>query len=1053
MSQPERKLFKVAKAFNISKEEIVEYLKAKGFADVSNKPTYELSDEMLEAVAGHFAKEAKHAERIRNKLEQYEKLRIATKKDAAKAIETAKTSPTEPVTTLPEPTQHQPSTIPETPALSEPAIAQHTIVQESTQVTEEVVAAIVEAADSITPPIVELPKTNEVEQPAAELGTVSGGVETPTDLIPPTEEPGIVEPLLEFTATLETVDAREIVAEDTLDTSNTIVVEEVEQAISDTELSDSELPTESITDSALPVQESLPSQDVQVEQQTDTPQSVEEEDSSELKRRRRLSNVIITSEPDTPSTSWKLPGLTVLGKIELPVEEPHRGKRTAKKSDKPQKQREKSTHTTQKEARQPRQKEKHKESQPPTRQKEKPQSEVQTTLLSTPAPTFKSKDKKTSTKDDLFVAEDKVKKKRKPLRELIAEEEVERAIRETLAGIEEEARIKSKIKKQKKQQREERQLRRQEELQQEHGILRITEFVTTAELANFLNVSPAEIISKCFSLGLMVSINQRLDRDTIQLIASDYGVTVEFLTDKEITLEEETVPDPPASLVARPPIVTIMGHVDHGKTSLLDYIRNSNIVAGEAGGITQHIGAYKVVLPSGKSITFLDTPGHEAFTAMRARGAQVTDIVVLVVAADDSVMPQTVEAISHAQAAGVPIVVAINKIDKETANPDRIKQQLADHGVLVEEWGGNYQCAEISAKKGTNVDLLLEKILLEAELLELKANPHRPAIGTVIEAHVDKGRGNVATVLVQNGTLRQGDTFICGQYFGRVRAMYDERGNRVSEAPPSTPVQVTGFDGLPEAGDKLVVSADEDKLRQIAQQRQILRREQQRRQIKRISLDELSRQIQQGGLKELRIVLKTDVSGSLEALTDALQKLSNEEVTISIIHRAVGAITESDVMLAAASDAIVVGFQVQLPASVRKVAERENVDVRLYSIIYDALNEIQLALEGMLSPEIKEEVVGRAEVRQIFRISKVGTVAGCYVMSGVITRNDKARIIRDGFEIYRGTIQSLKHLKDDVREVRQGYECGLTISGFNDYAEGDIIETYRITEVQRKLGQ
>lgn len=1046
MSQPERKLFKVAKAFNISKEEIVEYLKAKGFADVSNKPTYELSDEMLDAVAGHFAKEAKHAERIRSKIEQYEKLRTVTKKDSARAIESAQPSSIEPSTTPVEPPQHQVSSLPEIPVVSEPAPEQHIVVHDDTQVVEAVVPTAVETITSVAPQIIESPKTEEVQQSTDKPHEVTAHVETPEVSTPITEE--TTELILEYSATEESAEAQETAVVVTTGTINTSIVEEFERT-------GSQFPIESIDDSSSATQDGPASPDDQVEQHADIPQPGDEVDSSELKRRRRLSNVIITSEPDTPSTSWKLPGLTVLGKIELPVEEPHRGKRTAKKADKPQKQREKPSSPTQKEVRHPRQqKDKHKE--PPTsRQKVRPQNEPYTTLLSapTPTPSLKTKDKKTSTKDDLLTTDDKTKKKRKPLRDLIAEEEVERAIRETLAGIEEEARIKSKIKKQKKQQREERQLRRQEELQQEHGILRITEFVTTAELANFLNVSPADIISKCFTLGLMVSINQRLDRDTIQLIASDYGVTVEFLTDKEITLDEETLPDPPESLAPRPPIVTIMGHVDHGKTSLLDYIRNSNIVAGEAGGITQHIGAYKVVLPNGKSITFLDTPGHEAFTAMRARGAQVTDIVVLVVAADDSVMPQTVEAISHAQAAGVPIVVAINKIDKETANPDRIKQQLADHGVLIEEWGGKYQCAEISAKKGINVDLLLEKILLEAELLELQANPHRPAIGTVIEAHVDKGRGNVATVLVQNGTLRQGDTFICGQYFGRVRAMYDERGNRVSEALPSTPVQVTGFDGLPEAGDKLVVSADEDKLRQIAQQRQILRREQQRRQIKRISLDELSRQILQGGIKELRIVLKADVSGSLEALTDALQKLSTDEVTISIIHRAVGAITESDVMLAAASDAIVVGFQVQLSASVRRVAEQENVDVRLYSIIYDALNEIQLALEGMLSPEIKEEVVGRAEVRQIFRISKVGTVAGCYVLNGMITRNDKARIIRDGFEIYKGTIQSLKHLKDDVREVRQGYECGMTISGFNDYVEGDIIETYRITEVQRKLGQ
>jgi translation initiation factor IF-2 len=1014
----ERKLFKVAKYFNISKDEIVEYLKAKGF-DASPKPSFELTDEMIEAVAGHFAKEAKAAERIRTKVEQFDRHRSPTKKDS--------TAPEQPQKLVEKPTieeitadTSQSEIVSDSVSSGHATVSRETVTSEPTESPSTVVEEIVFETDT--------PTAAEVASQQIELHTVAQD-DTSSAALQPTEE------------SVSPVDK---------DSSSEILAPIV---TTETEFTDSLL-RESTTAPELieePTDQSLtPSQaattDVLTSEENVTPPIETTDETGETKRRRRLSNVIATSEPDSPSTSWKLRGLTVVGKIELPVDEPRRGKRQPKKPDKEsQPQRREST------ARTPG---KTTTRSTPERRPDRTAQEQRPPLFidTTPSTPLKNKGKKVPTKDDLL-SEDKAKKKRKPLRELITEEEVERAIRETLAGIEEEARIKSKIKKQRKQQREERQQRRADELKQDHGVLRITEYLTTAELANFLGVSPAEVIAKCLGLGLMVSINQRLDRDTIQLIASDYGIEVEFLTDKEVTLDEETIPDPPESLVPRPPIVTIMGHVDHGKTSLLDYIRSSNIVAGEAGGITQHIGAYKVILPSGKSITFLDTPGHEAFTAMRARGAQVTDIVVLVVAADDSVMPQTVEAIRHALAAAVPIVVAINKIDKETANPDRIKQQLADHGILVEEWGGKYQCAEISAKKGINVDVLLEKILLEAELLELKANPNRTAIGTVIEAHVDKGRGNVATVLVQNGTLHTGDTFICGQYFGRVRAMYDERGNRVEDAPPSTPVQVTGFEGLPEAGDKLVVSTDEDKLRQLAQQRQMLRREQQLRQIKRISLDELSKRMQQGDVKELRIVLKADMSGSLEALSDALQKLSTDEVSISIIHHAVGAISESDVMLAAASDAIVVGFQVQLPALVRRVAERENVDVRLYSIIYDALNEIKLALEGMLSPETKEEVLGRAEVRQVFRISKVGTVAGCYVLSGTLSRNDKVRIIRDGFEIYKGTIQSLKHLKDDVREVRQGFECGMTISGFHDYSEGDIIEAYRITEVQRKLGQ
>ena len=494
-----------------------------------------------------------------------------------------------------------------------------------------------------------------------------------------------------------------------------------------------------------------------------------------------------------------------------------------------------------------------------------------------------------------------------------------------------------------------------------------------------------------------------------------------------------------------------MGHVDHGKTSLLDYIRRANVVAGEAGGITQHIGAYKVETESGRQIAFLDTPGHEAFTAMRARGAQVTDIVVLVVAADDSVMPQTIEAISHAQAANVPLIVAINKIDKPDANPDRIKQQLSNHGILVEDWGGKYQAVELSAKSGLNVDQLLEKILLEADLLELKANPDRRARGTIIEAHVDKGRGNVATVMVQKGTLKVGDTYVAGMYAGRVRAMYDERGNRVESAGPSTPVQVTGFDGLPEAGDTFVVAANDIEAREIANQRQQLRREQQFRQVRHITLDEISQQIQLGGVKELRLIVKADVSGSAEALTDSLQKLSRDEVKVTILHRGVGAINEGDVMLAAASDAVIVGFHVAPTAAARKIADNESVDVRLYSIIYDCINEIQMALEGLLSPEIKEETTATVEVRQTFEVSRLGTIAGCYVLSGKISRNDKIRILRNGFQIFKGTIHNLKRMKDDVREVDTGYECGITINGFNDFEIGDIIEGYKVVEIKRKF--
>ena len=643
-------------------------------------------------------------------------------------------------------------------------------------------------------------------------------------------------------------------------------------------------------------------------------------------------------------------------------------------------------------------------------------------------------------------------KGKKSLREVITEEEVARAIRETRQGMDESSSIsqRSKIRQKRKMEREEKEQRRQEELDMEGTILRLTEFVTTSDLANLMRVTTSEVIMKCMKLGLMVTINQRLDKDTITLIADDYGFTVEFIDDQHVqNIDDEE--DPEESLKSRPPIVTIMGHVDHGKTSLLDYIRKANVVAGEAGGITQHIGAYHVTLSSGKEIGFLDTPGHEAFTAMRARGAQVTDIVVLVVAADDQVMPQTIEAISHANAANVPIVVALNKIDRAEANPDRIKQQLADHGVLVEDWGGKYQCVPVSAKQGLNIDLLLEKILLEAELLDLRANPDRLSRGTVIEAHLDKGKGILATVLVQKGTLRVGDPFVVGIHSGRVRAMFDERGHRVQEAGPSIPVQLSGFDGLPTAGDIFVAMEDESEAKEIATRRQLLAREQQFKQVRHTTLDDISAQIKQGGTKELKLIIKGDVGGSVEALSDSLHKLSRDEVKVNIILKGVGTISEGDVMLAAASDAVIIGFNTAVSTGARRSAEAEGVDVRLYNIIYDCINEIQLALEGLLSPEIKEEVTGTVEVRQIFRISKLGTIAGCYVQNGKITRNDKIRVLRDGFVVFKGGLQSLKRIKDDVREVETGFECGIAIQGFNDFEEGDIIEAYKITEIKRKL--
>ena len=583
------------------------------------------------------------------------------------------------------------------------------------------------------------------------------------------------------------------------------------------------------------------------------------------------------------------------------------------------------------------------------------------------------------------------------------------------------------------------------------NILKVTEFLSANEFAKMMNIPVTKVISSCLTLGLFVSINQRLDAETISIVAEEFGYKVEFVTVEENADLESEQTDSPDSLKSRPPIVTVMGHVDHGKTSLLDHIRKANVIAGEAGGITQHIGAYEVTLESGKHITFLDTPGHEAFTAMRARGAKVTDLAIIVVAADDSVMPQTIEAINHAQAASVPIIFAINKIDKPGAAPEKIKEQLAQMNYLVEDWGGKYQCQEISAKKGLNIDQLLEKVLLESELLELKANPVKNAVGTVIESTLDKGRGYVTTVLVQAGTLKIGDVMLAGMHSGRVKAMFNERGGKVDLAGPSTPVLVLGMSGAPQAGDSFKVVDDEREAREIANKRSQLVREQGIRTHKHITLDEIGRRLAIGNFKELNIIVKGDVDGSIEALADSLLKLSNPETQINVIHKSVGQISESDVLLASASNAIIVGFQVRPSLSARKLAETEQIDVRLYSVIYKAIEEIKAAMEGMLAPEFVEKITSNVEIRDVFKITKVGTVAGCMVLDGKITRQTGIRVIRDGIVVFTGHLSSLKRFKDDAREVNSGYECGLSIENFNDIKVGDIIEGYEQVEVKRKI--
>ena len=635
------------------------------------------------------------------------------------------------------------------------------------------------------------------------------------------------------------------------------------------------------------------------------------------------------------------------------------------------------------------------------------------------------------------------------------QKEIQKQIKETYARMNEgkKQNFGAKHRKEKREAASQRMQAEMEMQQLEQKVLKVTEFVTVNDLATLMNNTPVtKVIGACMSLGMMVSINQRLDAETLVLVAEEFGYEVEFVTaNLTDAIAQGEAEDTDADLVSRPPVITVMGHVDHGKTSLLDHIRNANVIAGEAGGITQHIGAYHVELPDGQRITFLDTPGHEAFTAMRARGAKMTDVAIIIVAADDCIMPQTVEAINHAQAAGVPMIFAINKIDKPGANPEKIREQLSNMNILVEDWGGKYQCQEISAKKGINVDLLLDKVLLEAEMLELKANPNRRASGAVIESSLDKGRGYLATVLVQNGTMRVGDVVLSGCYTGRVKAMFNERGQKVEEAGPSTPVSVLGLNGAPTAGETFNVMADEKEAKDIANKREQLIRIQGIKTQKHMTLEEIGRRIAIGNFKELNVIVKGDVDGSVEALSDSIIKLSTEEVRVNVIHKAVGAISESDILLAAASDAIIIGFQVRPSVGARKLAEKEEIEIRLYSVIYDCINELKSGIEGMLEPEQKEVITATAEVQETFKISKVGTIAGCIVREGKLQRTAKVRVIRDGIVVYTGELGSLKRFKDDVKEVHMGMDCGLNIQGYNDIKVGDVVEAYTIEEIKRKL--
>lgn len=740
----------------------------------------------------------------------------------------------------------------------------------------------------------------------------------------------------------------------------------------------------------------------------------------------------------------KLQGLTVLGKIQLPVE-----KKPLTKEELKQKRKRKRVIVGEKVA----------DTSKPNFEGFRDKKEApKTPATAAPAPKFGDKDKpKTTTTVDDSRSGGKKDKKKDTKKEVFSAVDVRDNIKSTISKMHAKGPdFGSKYRKEKRKSRAEQQDAFDQHEMEQSGILKVTEYISASELASLMNLSVNEVIGTCMKMGIFASINQRLDAETIQMVALEHNFEVEFISadEDEIidTLEEADVEE---DLESRAPIVTIMGHVDHGKTSLLDFIRRAKVASGEAGGITQHIGAYSVKIKEGankgKSITFLDTPGHEAFTAMRARGAKVTDIVIIVVAADDSVMPQTREAINHAQNAGVPIVFALNKIDKPGANPSKIREDLSKENILVESWGGKYQEQEVSAKSGLGIDELLDKVLLEAELLELKANPNRKAFGTVIEASLDKGRGYVSTILVQNGTLKVGDIVLAGHYFGRVRAMINDLGARIQEAGPSQPVQILGLPGAPQAGDKFNIMETDREAREIANKREQLNREMSIRAKKHITLDEIGRRKAIGTFKELNIIVKGDVDGSVEALSDSLQKLSTDEVVINIIHKAVGQISESDVTLASAADAIVIGFQVRPSNNAKRIAENEQIEIRLYSIIYDAINEIKAAMEGMLAPKVEEVVTGNIEVREVFKITKVGTIAGCYVTDGYVKRNNKVRIIREGIVVHEGEIAQLKRFKDDVSEVRAGYECGLSIKNFNDIQERDIIESYEIKELKRTL--
>lgn len=1007
-----KRLSRVARDLNVATTTIQEYLKKQGI-DVGTNPNVKLTEDTYELLLDKFQTDKKAREKAEQVVLPGSEKKTQKEEEPEKNAHASASSPvSEPEQSPAQETEQPEAAATETTSSTEEHSTPETSDTADAETDEQATATSTEEEPSSTDTETPAADTTETEEYGPKvLGKVN------LDELETTKKKG--------KGKKPTSEKEQSAPEETTDTKE----EQPANTNPDTTEAEPEQPAEEVT--AHEEEENPADGDQTAENPEPVAESTEEKTPGEKEPPEAPATTEETEQGETKETvskkeDYSLKGPTVVGKIDLDQVKSNKPKKkapVASTSD---------MSTTKKK-----------------RRKRRPVKEEDQTQA-------KDSDKKTASKD----APDKQKeqqqkkkgKKKTQAKEEIDSSQVQEQLKETLNKLSGgRGGGRSKFRKKKREEERQKEEARQEEIaESEKNKLEVTEFITVNELANLMDVQVTELIGTCLNIGIMVSMNQRIDAETITVLADEYGYDVTF-TEAEMdepSLEEEDNAD---NYIQKPPVVSIMGHVDHGKTSLLDYIQGSKIIAGESGGITQHIGAYEITLEDNRNITFLDTPGHEAFTAMRARGAKATNVAVIIIAADDNVKPQTKEAISHAQAAGVPMIFAINKVDKEGASPDRIRQELAEMNILVEEWGGKYQSQEISAKHGENVDELLEKVLLESDILELKADPEKRAVGSVVEAWLDKGKGYVTNLLVEGGTLNVGDPVLAGSNMARIRAMMDERGNRIKEARPGTPVQVLGFDGAPQAGERFYVADDEQTAKEIANERKQLIREQGIRATKHVTLDELGRRLAIGNFQELKVVIKGDVDGSVEAIADSLQKLSTDEVQVRVIHKGVGQISESDVLLASASDAIIVGFQVRPSSNARKLADQEQIDLRMYSVIYDAVQEVRSAMEGMLKPRVEEKVVGNVEVRQVFKVSKVGTVAGCKVTSGKISRNAKVRLIREGVVMHTGEIDTLKRYKDDVKEVQSGYECGLNIKNFNDIQEGDYLEVYEEYEVKRSL--